>query len=326
MRRHGNLLLVGQKNDPHLKEVAALADDSGFQPLIFDTYSGTDRLSFHFGGKHETTLQVGGHESVPGSEIAGVWLRQKPMIVQPTWSPTKQAAALFCQDEWRFALRRLDQALPNATWMNPLTSQAHIASKASQLDLAQLCGLRVPRTVVTNDWREVLALFETCDEVIYKCLYWASFPDQTSVLTTRITADLVMANKDAIAKCPGIFQEFIPKAFEYRVTLVGDEIFTARVNTPSEGLASTDWRHAHLDDIFVADKLDSDVEEKLRQFQTMAELKYGAYDLVVSKDETVYFLECNPAGQYLWLKNKCGLDISPAVVSFFTKECAVRLG
>jgi hypothetical protein len=40
---------------------------------------------------------------------------------------------------------------------------------------------------------------------------------------------------------------------------------------------------------------------------------YGAFDLVVSEDGDLIFLELNPMGQWLWLENRLNIDISAAV-------------
>lgn len=296
-----------------------MAEAFSFNAFIFDPYCENDRLTFGFGDTNPKKLAIDG-ELVDVDSIGGVWFRQKPMATHPGWSPLEQSAANFRQSEWLVALRHLPLAFPGAVWMNPVVEQSRISVKPNQLTLAESLGFLVPETRITNDADEVLQLFRDHDEIVYKCLYWASFADQTGVLTNRVTADFVLENRASISKCPGIFQRRIEKKHELRVTVVGDEIFSVKINTPRSGGASVDWRRAHLDDIFEEEELEPVLVDRLRRFQSEAGLSFGAYDLIVSPDDSVYFLECNPAGQYLWLKEMCGVDISPAILRFFEKN------
>ena len=59
-------------------------------------------------------------------------------------------------------------------------------------------------------------------------------------------------------------------------------------------------------------------------FVARADLLFGAFDLAVDGAGTPYFLECNPAGQYLWLKEMAGLDISPAVARILASRVSAR--
>ena len=46
-------------------------------------------------------------------------------------------------------------------------------------------------------------------------------------------------------------------------------------------------------------------------------LVYGALDFIVTPDNRWIFLEINCMGQYLWIEELTGLQISSAIVSWF---------
>ena len=50
-------------------------------------------------------------------------------------------------------------------------------------------------------------------------------------------------------------------------------------------------------------------------------LLYGAFDFIVTPEGRHVFLEVNPAGQYLWVEAKTGLQITSAVVDALTAPC-----
>ena len=197
--------------------------------------------------------------------------------------------------------------------MNAADAQADISSKPKQLDLAARIGFRIPSTIITNNPEAVRGLLDTHKRVIYKALNGFVFPDQSGILTTEINSQDIDRNPDAIKRAPGIYQEFIEKNHELRVTIVAGKVFPALVRTPKCGDAAIDWRHANFEDIFETCELDPGISDKLVRFHNEAGLKFGTYDLIVDKAGQHVFLECNPAGQFLWLEARLGLPIMETI-------------
>lgn len=252
---------------------------------------------------------------VNAADFSSVWFRMKPYVPLPSWGPFERGVADFAQAEWRAALRSLETLATIPRWVNPLDVQRSLR-KPSQLALAMACGLRVPKTIITNSSAEALNFLGACPRIIYKTLEATGFHDHSAILTTEIDHDIISSNQAEIAQAPGIFQEFIEKEYELRVTLVGSEVFTSRINTPQHGKASVDWRHAHCEPIFGLGSLDPYVARCLLEFHAKAGLVYGAYDLIVTPNGETVFLEVNPAGQYLWMEHQLGLPISGAIASY----------
>jgi len=47
-------------------------------------------------------------------------------------------------------------------------------------------------------------------------------------------------------------------------------------------------------------------------------LGFGAFDFVVTSDDEWIMLECNPAGQWLWLEHQTGVPIAAALADLLT--------
>tara|TARA_B100001939_G_scaffold347979_1_gene371760 strand:- start:62 stop:268 length:207 start_codon:yes stop_codon:yes gene_type:complete len=60
-------------------------------------------------------------------------------------------------------------------------------------------------------------------------------------------------------------------------------------------------------------ELPQEIKEKIRKFQKLYNLSYGAYDFIVIPDGQYVFLENNPSGQWLWLERALNIPISRAV-------------
>jgi hypothetical protein len=128
--------------------------------------------------------------------------------------------------------------------------------------------------------------------------------------TSRLTADDL--DDSAIGLCCHLFQEWIPKAFDVRLTVVGSRCFAVAVHAGSPEV-EVDWR-ARYDDLryevcHTPAEVRCGVLSYLREFG----LVFGAFDFSVTPDGRWWFLECNPAGQWGWIAEEIGLPIAEAI-------------
>lgn len=310
------VLLLGSHNDPHVSELATHVNRLGGIPFIFDATSleNTIHISFSNGfEKNRAELLLKNGERLNLCDIDSIWFRLKPIVPLPEWGPFESSAASFAQGEWRTAVRSLQLFSKKAHWINPVEEQSYISSKPVQLELASSIGFRIPDTAITNDPQVVLNLIQKHPRVIYKSLNWFTFPDQTGIMTTEIRKTDVSKQANAVKRAPGIYQQFIEKDYELRITIISNHVFSARVRTPKNGNASIDWRHAHLEDIFEKCEIEKNLAEMLLKFHKSAGLHFGTYDLIVTPKGEYFFLECNPAGQFLWLEDCLGMQIMDAI-------------
>lgn len=303
-------LVIGRSDDPHSLAVTNELKKLGQQVEVLDVFKGD---SIHLNISQKTAfgiaLEISG---LLGDKISSVWFRQKPIIASPWWSPLQHDAARFAQSEWRIVLQSLEQFLPNVFWVNLPSNQQRINYKPVQLDLAKKVGFNIPETLISNDPVAITNFVAKHERVIYKGLSGFVFSDQTAILTNVITLEDLKI-KESLRKAPGIYQDFIPKKFEARVTVVGDRLFVTRIRTPQDGAGSIDWRNSHFEDIFEQGDIPLDIASNIKQFQTNAGLHYGAYDFIITEEDKWFFLECNPAGQYLWMERCLGQNISLSI-------------
>jgi hypothetical protein len=67
--------------------------------------------------------------------------------------------------------------------------------------------------------------------------------------------------------------------------------------------------------MYAADRLPVDLETRILRLHKQLGLIYGAYDLIESVTGDVFFLECNPGGQWAWLENATGLPITRSLAA-----------
>lgn len=143
-------------------------------------------------------------------------------------------------------IRSLESYLSNACWLNPLAVSELLNCKPHQLRLAQQVGLTVPRTTITNNPAAVEKLFDEVDHgrVIFKSLTPLFIPPDKLLYTTEITREFPLNSQNSISRCPAIYQELVERRSDLRITVVGCEVFGARIasQTLDEQKDRLDWR------------------------------------------------------------------------------------
>lgn len=122
---------------------------------------------------------------------------------------------------------------------------------------------------------------------------------------------------DSLAGCPLIFQDFQPKAYELRVTVVGEQVLACRIDSQAAGgETATDWRRYNLPRTPHARyELPADVSARLIEFHRLAGLGFSAFDLIRTTDGRYVFLETNAYGQWLWIEDLTRLPITRTVAA-----------
>ncbi|MDX6270361.1 MAG: hypothetical protein QOD28_1584 [Acidobacteriota bacterium] len=191
-------------------------------------------------------------------------------------------------------------------------------NKQLQIQIARASGLDTPRTLITNDPAAVPAFAATCEGgMITKML--SSFAiyeaGAEKVVFTNAVIKEDLNDLEGLRLCPMTFQEQVSKHLELRVTIVGERVLAAAIDSQASARAAHDWRRdgARLADAWQPYTLPPEVEEKLLRLMDYFELNYGAADLIVTPDGRHVFLEVNPVGEFFWLERHPGLPISNAI-------------
>ncbi len=192
--------------------------------------------------------------------------------------------------------------------LDPYQTIRWASNKQVQLRLARKVGLNIPRTLTTNDPDDTREFFKTCNgEMITKMMAsFAVYDDQGKehvVFTNKIMEE-DLEDLDGLSLCPMTFQESIPKKVELRVTVIGDQVFTAAIDSQSTGKSDDDWRRDGLGLVksWVPYELPQEIKQKMLKLMDELKLNYGASDIIVTPDDEYIYLETNPGGEFFWLE------------------------
>lgn len=251
-------------------------------------------------------------------EVTAVYYRRPGRFVFSPEIPDPYLS--WCEGQARYGFWGVVESVP-VRWVNHPRAVSSAEYKPRQLAWAATCGLAIPPTLVSNDPDAVATFAESVGgDIVTKPLY-ARMPrdEHGRLMGLTYTANVSPQRwrDESIRTTAHLFQQRVPCAWHIRLTVVGPHMFATEIHQP-EG-AHLDWRHdrdavSHLRPCPVPDEIRHGVTAFLRH----AGLLYGALDFIVTPDDEWIFLECNPNGQWAWLKPSRHL-ITAAIADLLTE-------
>lgn len=238
--------------------------------------------------------------ATPGAKHPG-WLRSRDGQIDLALvrSVYRRSPALFSVDddmsapERRFALMEAVQGMGGALmalrcrWMNHPARVADASYKPLQLCVAEQCGLRTPRTLVTNVGqaaREFAA--KLGGSVIYKPMSPGVLAEQSQmrvVNATLINSECI--DDAAVGRTAHTFQQWIDKQFDARLTVVGDRCFGIAIDAATEE-ARVDWRSDYDALSYTKIEVPTEVQTGINNYLARFGLLFAALDFSVEPDGT----------------------------------------
>jgi ATP-grasp ribosomal peptide maturase len=199
-------------------------------------------------------------------------------------------------------------------WVNHPTFMARAEYKPVQLDAARSCGLRIPPTLITNRPDAVRAFAAEVGDIVCKPVASPVLIEDgqlKSVYTQRLNA-ADLADLRGIHTTAHLFQGWVSKEHEVRLTVVGERMFAAAIHAGSEA-SFEDWRADYGSLTYTTTTVPVDVAAGMRILMDRLHLTYGAADFVVDPAGRWWFLEVNPCGQWDWIQGATGQPIAAAI-------------
>jgi MvdD family ATP-grasp ribosomal peptide maturase len=312
------LIITHSDDNESVSLVSKAIEQRGGSAFRFDTdrFPTEVQLVAQYGKTPERFSLTSGAATLDLRDVSAIWHRRVNIggRLPREMDPQFRAASL---GEARATIMGLLASL-DAFRMDPEPLIRRAENKQLQIQVARELGLETPRTLITNDPGAVRAFASTCENgMITKMLSSFAIREEDAekvVFTNPVSAE-DLNDLDGLQLCPMTFQEQVPKALELRVTIAGERVLAASIDSQASARAAHDWRRdgVKLLDAWQPYTLPSGVEEKLLRLMDYFGLNYGAADFIVTPEGRHVFLEVNPVGEFFWLEQCPGLPIARAI-------------
>lgn len=180
-------------------------------------------------------------------------------------------------------------------------------NKIVQCLMARKVGFKMPASRITNSKKLIKA--EKTQFNIVKPISIGTIYRNNSQLTVQTNIVNDYFPMDTLEYCPAYFQDFINKDYDLRITFVGDEFFPVKINSSDR----VDWRRKNNNVTYEIYSPPNILISQCKDMLSILNLEFGCFDFVV-KDGEYFFLEVNANGQWGWLEQELGVDISGAIL------------
>jgi glutathione synthase/RimK-type ligase-like ATP-grasp enzyme len=192
--------------------------------------------------------------------------------------------------------------------------------KALQLAEASRAGLKIPHTLISNDPAGATTFVDAlgATECAIKPLIAVGVTDEHGYRLPLTTTLPPGHSLESVALAPTMLQPYVEKAFELRCVVIGDRIFSAKMDSQADEKSRVDWRGGDpVHEIFA---LPASVEASIHRLMDSFGLNFASLDMIVTPEGEYVFLELNPNGQWLWLEFELGLPLVASMADLLTTD------
>ncbi|MFF2482940.1 MvdC/MvdD family ATP grasp protein [Paenibacillus sp. NPDC058071] len=270
-----------------------------------------DRIQDYRINISSTGVRIANNEfDIHGNDINAVYYRK---VAYPDLSLYEPALHSLMQREIMAVVEGLAESLGSIALTRPSILRRS-ENKLVQLNLAHRIGFRIPESLITNDNKSALHFIKQ-DPAIVKPLATGRVKrgDTEWILQTNQVDQTIPI--EGLEISPSYFQKYIPKVNgEYRVTFVGDDVYTVRINSNNP----VDWRKKGSLNVYSVTDIPKQLLFQCQALMKELSLEFAAFDFIHNGEEFV-FLEANPNGQWLWLEQILKIPISQSILKVLQK-------
>jgi ATP-grasp ribosomal peptide maturase len=259
------------------------------------------------------------HREVELDGLRSIWLRDPSTYCFP--SSMTAGEQDFAHREAKLGLGGVLASL-DVLWVNHPNRCADAIYKPYQWKVAVDCGLDVADTVITNDPAAALraATRNEWETTITKALGPTGLYEdgQARAAFTRQLTEKDLADLNGVAVTATTLQEFVPKAYEVRLTVIGESWFPIAIHASTEE-AHIDWRTdpSALSYEFVP--IPDHVVDGVSRYMKRMHLAVTGLDFVVTPGGDWVMLEANTGPQIGWLEAATGAPMVNALAQLLEK-------
>ena len=294
------VLILGHHQDAHSVHLKEALQQAGATVKFLETHLFPTqlRLSWHPDTQYGSIVfQNEGEWAL--HEIHSFFWRQIIGVHIPSLHDEQQQR--FAYSDSMSLLRSLIQACPER-WFNSWEAYQFHKEKPLQLSSVKLMGINIPRTLVSNDPKQIAAFVRSQEKVIFKPVYGGAYTQ--FVKDTHLEPERL---KLALSLSPVTLQEYITGT-NIRSYVIGKSIFSAEIRTQS-----LDFREDKSAEVIPVE-LPDEVQKQCLAITENLKLNWTAIDWRLKPSNEYVFLEANPSPMFLHFEQKSGYPTTRELV------------
>jgi hypothetical protein len=182
-------------------------------------------------------------------------------------------------------------------------------NKLVQYARAREQGIPVPRTIVASNPADIGDEFD--ERVVVKPLGVGDFlvgGIPHAVHATEVSRDDPVLS--GLAEAPFLIQRLVRATAHLRVVTVASQSWTARLDATAVPL---DWRQSELAHAAWEANPDAVVEHQATRLASALGVRYTSQDWIIDGSGLAWFVDANPAGQWLFLPGEIAEAVTRAI-------------
>lgn len=243
------------------------------------------------------------------SRVSVVWLR-RPVYFRSYDDVPARARRFVASEATATWLNFYQLFLSSVPWVNHPEASRRAERRAWVLDLARRYNLLTPPTLVTARVEAARAFLKAVGPIVAKSVGPGFRDDRLGVASFTTLIERVENLPADLGPAPVLFQAYIAKVSDWRVTVFGRRMYAVRIDSQRESSARIDWRRSTRPLRIEPAALPVSVQSSLLDLLSHLGLSFAAIDLAEDTDGNLWFLEVNPNGQWGWIEQEIGLPLS----------------
>lgn len=311
MTGNADVVIVGESSDLHLKAVLEHLSKAHLSVVVFDADSLT-RNQFRWTAEH-TLIGTDGPDHIGLAPGIRGWVRR---LTPPFWQRGTTVESIEAAEATaKLALLGGILRTSGVSWLTDVDSLMIGESKMLQASVATKLGIPYPPTVATDEVGDLdHGLFPAVLKPLGPSHYFDNDQPRFVAVDTVERADPKLAHLRA---APFLLQKAIIARHHWRIVTVGDEVWASRLDARE---LPTDWRSAaaaHHN--FVAATPTPETRQGALAIANAMSLGYSSQDWIDDGD-CAWLVDVNPAGQWLFLPDSIGNEISAAIARWLGRS------
>jgi ATP-GRASP peptide maturase of grasp-with-spasm system len=187
-------------------------------------------------------------------------------------------------------------------------------NKLISLQAAKDCGILIPETYILTKKSDLERVLQTRKLIVKNSSQGAVFAETYFEGLVKKFDHIDLENTpDSFA--PTLFQVLINKKYEIRSFMLKNTFFSSVIFSQNDPRTAIDFRNYNNKrpnrvSPFI---LPEEIEKKLLKLSEKLNLNSGSFDLLVDKENRIYFLEVNPIGQFGQVSRPCNYNVEKVI-------------